>query len=297
MKNKWTILWFCTLIVSCGNNNTSNNFSSTNSGSSYSSSTFSSSTTTTSSSTTSYNEVSLDEALENTKNNFTSMENRKTIDNLKNTTQLYKEELNVDLLNNKIFQKYVSCTTDSNETFNEYIKDENAWDYYCYFKDENGDIKQRYKNSANDNIWKESSYTKDTAFTNLLLNKIDTSLFEKITDELYSVKTSFLSSEEVAKFTSFYGSYAYFEQDYNYFDITLSNGVISKISYELCLVSRPETSFEHDSIVTVNIDFSNVGNTEFSIPELPVYPEDLLENNVDLDEAINNTSSNYTYEV
>lgn len=240
-------------------------------------------------------EITLSDCINNTKNNYTSIEIQKAFDNSENEQSFTKRIRNVDLNNNKVFFKYSYLLTSDLEEFNSYLNDEYNWTYYCYFK-EDENIKRRYKNAANDFIWKEDSKYHNDYFDDLFFNKVDTNLFYKVNDSLYSLKEEYLSSEEVSKLTTFYGSYSYFNQDFSYFNIEINEGKISKLSYEVHFTSREGSSISgYDKTTEVNVEFKDIGTTEFEIPSLPIYAEDLLKEDERLLKAKENTMNNYTY--
>lgn len=240
-------------------------------------------------------EITLSEAIANTKENYTTDETQHSVDALSSTSTYTKRVRNVDLPGGKVFYKYSALSTSSIDELDEYILNEESWTYYCYFQDDEG-IKRRYKNAANDFVWKEDSKTHDDYFDDLFFNKVDVDLFEQVNEAEYAVKNDYLSSEQLAKLTSFYGSYSYLNQDYSYFKIGVADGHVDSISYQIHFTPREGSSIkEYDTTVMVDVSFSAIGSTAFEIPALPVYAEDLLEADENLLAAQENTETNYTY--
>lgn len=240
--------------------------------------------------------ASLAAAIKATESNFELEMSLRSVDALEPQNNRYKYESQRYDANNKIFwKKYVSVNTDNQGTFEE-AKD-NLDNYYqdVFYYDEEDSLQKRYKNPGDD-VWSQFINQITFSFDEKITDYIIPEHFEEVEAGVFNMKEEYLGTEECSYLTNYYGSYAYLIQDFEYVTFTVKNGKLNQYKTKVHFTKRPETSWSYDSTTEIIGMFSNIGNTSLEVPALPVYAEDLLPEQKELESAKVATEDNYTYE-
>lgn len=240
--------------------------------------------------------ASLAAAIKDTESNFELEMSLRSVDALEPQNNRYKYESQRYDANNKIFwKKYVSVNTDNQGTFEE-AKD-NLDNYYqdVFYYDEEDSLQKRYKNPGDD-VWSQFINQITFSFDEKITDYIIPEHFEEVEAGVFNMKEEYLGTEECSYLTNYYGSYAYLIQDFEYVTFTVKNGKLNQYKTKVHFTKRPETSWSYDSTTEIIGTFSNIGNTSLEVPALPVYAEDLLPEQKELESAKVATEDNYTYE-
>lgn len=240
--------------------------------------------------------VSLASAIKAIENNFELETSLRSVDALEPQNNRYKYQSQRYDATNKIFwQKYVSVNTDDENSFE--TAKENLDNYYqdVFYYDEEDSLQKRYKNPG-DEVWSQFINQITFSFDEKITDYIVPAHFEEVETGVFNMKEEYLGTEECSLLTNYYGSYAYLIQDFEYVTFTVKNGKLDQYKIKVHFTPRPETTWPYDSTTEITGKFINVGSTSLTVPALPVYAEDLLPEQEELEAAKVATEDNYTYE-
>lgn len=242
-------------------------------------------------------QTTFQEALDNTKTNYSFISTDYQVDNLSPSQTHYSYKGVFYDGEDKIMQsEHLTVFSDSRDAFNSAL--ENPDNYYrnVYYYDENDKIQCRYKNL--DSVWQQSQYSSSyqDVMTTKMLDYIDPNHFYQGQDGYFYLNNDLLDTEEASYLAGYYGSFAYLYQNYEYIAFSIKDNHFDKYKIKVHFTHREGNSFEYDAINVVEGEFFDVGNTIVTIPDLPVYAEDLLVPNEIFDKAVVEAKDNYTYD-
>lgn len=185
--------------------------------------------------------------------------------------------------------------TDDKAVFETAKEDINNYYQDVFYYDEENTLQKRYMNPG-DEVWQQFINQITFSFNEKITDYLIPSHFEETETGVFNMKEEYLGTEESARLTNYYGSYAYLVQSFEYITFTVKNGKLDQYKLKVHFTPRPETTWDYDSVTEIIGSFTNIGTTTLTVPALPVYAEDLLPEQPALEKAKTDTEENYTYE-
>lgn len=237
-------------------------------------------------------ETSFLEAVNATKDNFQLDTYYYEVDNLKSYLNHYQHSnIRYDGSKSIYWKKYVTAYTEDKNEFEKLLNiDDNYQQMVFYLED--GVLQERLKNE--EDVWKQFNYKPTFSFDEKITDYIIADHYHE-QDGFYYLNDEYLGTEECSRLTGYYGSYSYLNQIFDYVCFSIKDGKLDEYKFKVKFTSMKTTTFDYDANVELTGKFSNIGTIDLKVPALPVYPEDLLPEQKELEEAKIKTEKNYTY--
>ncbi len=236
----------------------------------------------------------LEIAIENTEKNYEFETEYHEIDNINSNLNHYSyKNIRYDGSNSIYWSKYTNYYGEDRQGLLD--AKENIDTYYqtVFYYDENGNLAERFKRE--DDVWKQFNYTPSFTFKEKITDYLIPEHFELKDDGFYYLKDEYLGGEESALIGGYYGSLAYLTQDFDYLAVSIKDGKLDQYKHSVHFSEYNNSNLTYDATVVMSGTFSNIGEISLTVPELPVYPEDLLPTPEKLEKAKTATENNYTY--
>lgn len=233
-------------------------------------------------------------AINNTKDNFEFETNYVEVDNIY-SQQNHSGYKNVryDGENSIYWSKYLTHYDDENGSLEEKKKDIENYRQLVYYYDENGTLSERFKNE--EDVWKQFTYKPQDVFNEKITDYLVPEHYTLGNDGYYYLQEEYLGGEESANIGGYYGSLNYLTQDFEYLAFSIKDGKLDKYKHKVHFTEYNKKELTYDAEVEMTGSFINIGEVSLKIPELPIYPEDVLPEQTELEEAKIKTENNYTY--